>query len=79
MSTLEDWIATVRTTLGIRQEVDSTLVLDLAREAAHGVTRPAAPITTYLYGLAVAQGADPRRTAERLTELARVWRESDTE
>ena len=30
-----------------------TLVLDLAREAAHGVARPAAPLTTFLAGYAL--------------------------
>ena len=29
------------------------LVLDLAREAAHGVARPAAPLTTFLAGYAL--------------------------
>ncbi len=32
-------------------------VLDLARDAAHGVERPAAPLTTFLVGVAVGRGA----------------------
>ena len=32
-------------------------LLDLARDAAHGVERPAAPLTTFLVGVAVGRGA----------------------
>ena len=32
------------------------LLLDVTRDAAHEVTRPAGPVTTYLLGLAVARG-----------------------
>lgn len=40
------------------------LVLDLAREAAHGVARPAAPLTTFLAGYALgAEGGLDRLTA----------------
>ncbi|MQA24775.1 MAG: hypothetical protein GEU94_04745 [Micromonosporaceae bacterium] len=73
MATLEDWTQAVRVALDLDVEVDEALVLDLAREAAHGVMRPAAPLTTYLLGLAVARGDDPRATAEKLTDLARGW------
>jgi hypothetical protein len=77
MGTLEDWTDTVRLGLGLDADLDEALVLDLAREAAHGVARPAAPITTFLFGIAVARGADPRATADKIIELARGW-ESDS-
>lgn len=32
-------------------------LLDLARDAAHGIERPAAPLTTFLVGVAVGRGA----------------------
>lgn len=73
MGTLEDWTDTVRLGLGLDADLDEALVLDLAREVAHGVARPAAPITTFLFGIAVARGADPRATAEKIIELARGW------
>ena len=72
MSTLEDWIAAVRAELGV-DPVDTTLVLDLARDVAHGVARPAAPLTAYLLGLAVGRGADPRQAAATVTALAQSW------
>lgn len=43
----------------------TALLLNLTRDVAHGVTRPAGPITTYLVGLAVAGGMDPREAADR--------------
>ena len=54
-------------------EIDAQAVLDLARDAAHGVARPAAPVTTFLVGLAAGRaGGGPEavaaasRTAEEL-------------
>jgi hypothetical protein len=53
--------------------VDRDLILDLARDAAHGVARPAAPLTTFLLGLAAGRdGADTdaiRRAARIVTQL----------
>jgi hypothetical protein len=72
MSTLEDWIAAVRAELDV-DPVDTTLVLDLARDVAHGVARPAAPLTAYLLGLAVGRGADARQAAAAVTALANSW------
>lgn len=73
MSTVDDWAAAVLDALGLSDEVDVPLLLDLAREAAHAVARPAAPVTTYLLGLAVARGADAEQAVATLTELAREW------
>ncbi|MGB8652452.1 MAG: DUF6457 domain-containing protein [Mycobacteriales bacterium] len=73
MSTLDDWIDEASKALGLTSQVDAALVLDLAREVAHGVARPAAPLTAYLLGLAVAGGADADTAAATLTELVREW------
>jgi hypothetical protein len=72
VATLDEWTDTVREALQL-DPVDATLVLDLARDVAHGVTRPAAPLTAYLLGLAVGKGADPHQAAATITELARTW------
>lgn len=69
MSTLDDWLDRVSAELGV-PGVDRTLMLDLARDVAHGVARPAAPLTTYLLGLAVGAGADPVEAAARVTAMA---------
>jgi hypothetical protein len=74
---LHDWIDELCDVLDIEHEVDEGIVLDLARDAAHSVERPAAPITTYLLGYAAAvHGADPDKLEElsaRATELAEKW------
>lgn len=50
---LDAWIAELAAEFGIDpQAVDRGLLLDLARDAAHGVARPAAPLTTFVVGLA---------------------------
>ena len=72
MSDLQDWLASAAAELGV-DGVDRDLILDLARDVAHGVARPAAPLTTYLLGLAVGAGADPVEASARLTELAAHW------
>ena len=57
---LHDWIDELCDVLDIETEVDEALVLDLARSAAHNVTKVAAPVTTYLLGVAAgSQDADP--------------------
>jgi hypothetical protein len=75
--TLHDWIDELCDALDIDAEVDEGLILDLARDAAHGVERPAAPITTYLLGYAAAlHEANPDKLEElaaRATALAEKW------
>lgn len=80
MNTLEEWTAAVLAELGLAAgSVDHDLVLDLARDVAHGVARPAAPLTAYLVGLAAGRdggAADPQVAAElvrRVSELAANW------
>jgi hypothetical protein len=78
---LHDWIDEVCDALDIEVEIDESLVLDVARDAAHNVERPAAPITTYLLGYAAGlQGADPEaveRLAAAVTDLALKWDGAD--
>ena len=56
---LVEWVEAARAELGLSDHVDIELLLDVARDVAHGVERKAAPVTTYLLGLAVAAGAAP--------------------
>jgi len=73
MNTLEEWTSAVVRELGLTDVPDRVVVLDLARDVAHGVARPAAPLTTYLAGLAVGAGQDPHDVAARITRLAQEW------
>ena len=74
---LHDWIDELMDALDIETEVDEGLVLDVAREAAHRVERPAAPISTYLLGYAAAlAGGDTEKVetlAGRALALADKW------
>ncbi len=49
---LETWMQELSQALEVSPEVDVDAVLDLARDAAHQVERPAAPLTTFLAGYA---------------------------
>ncbi|MGW4040073.1 DUF6457 domain-containing protein [Streptomyces sp. NPDC004778] len=71
---LDEWITSVKNELGIELDVDTGVLLDLARDAAHGVARPAAPITTFLVGYAAARasaGAGPDEAAAAVAEASR--------
>ncbi|AYN40386.1 molybdenum cofactor guanylyltransferase [Streptomyces dangxiongensis] len=76
---LDEWISAVKDELGIDLDVDTGALLDLARDAAHGVARPAAPLTTFLVGYAAAQGrGGPEAVAEaarKAAALALRWAE----
>jgi Domain of unknown function (DUF6457) len=70
MATLDEWVTQVSAALGLPTgSVDVREVLDLARDVAHGVDRPAAPVTAYLAGLAVGRGA---ATADVLATVREV-------
>ncbi|HEY2204571.1 MAG TPA: DUF6457 domain-containing protein [Pseudonocardia sp.] len=80
MSTLSEWIASVCAELELDladQAATTTTVLDLTADVAHGVARPAAPVTAYLIGLAAGRSADPDAATEalaaRLSERATSW------
>jgi hypothetical protein len=71
MATLDEWTAQACAELGLEPGIlDQRLVLDVARDVAHGVARPAAPLAAYLLGVAVGRGADPATAAATMTALA---------
>lgn len=70
---LQDWIDAVRIELGTSGELDVDTVLDVAKDVAHNVQRPAAPLTTYLLGLAVGSGMPLPEAAAKIRELAGGW------
>ncbi|MGH8861257.1 MAG: DUF6457 domain-containing protein [Jatrophihabitantaceae bacterium] len=77
---LDSWIVALAQALDVDPAaVDRDLVLDLARDAAHGVARPAAPLTTYLVGLAAGRaGGTPesvRAAAATAKALADGWQD----
>jgi hypothetical protein len=63
MSTLDDWIMRAATDLSLPPDSITadlrTELLDVTRDAAHGVARVAGPLTCYLIGVAVGRGDPP--------------------
>ena len=74
---LDEWTRAACAELGLdASDVDIALVLDLARDVAHGVARPAAPLTAFLAGLAAGRSTDPdaaRTAIAKVTALAERW------
>jgi hypothetical protein len=67
---IHDWIDELCDVLDVEVDVDEALILDLARDAAHNVERPAAPISTFLLGYAAAAFDGAPAEVERLAGLA---------
>lgn len=74
MDALEEWLTKVRAELDVPADaLDTDLLLGLAGEAAHAVVRPAAPLTTFLVGVAVGRGVPLPEAAERVRALVASW------
>ncbi|MBO0926429.1 molybdopterin-guanine dinucleotide biosynthesis protein MobA [Cellulomonas sp. zg-ZUI199] len=77
MDALQDWTGRAAPALGVDPALVAATqdeVLEMVRDVAHGVLRPAAPLTAYVVGLAAgraAAGGDDPETAVR-DALARV-------
>lgn len=67
---LHDWIDELCDALDVEVDLDEALILDVARDAAHNVERPAAPITAFLLGYAAARSEGDPAEMERLAGIA---------
>ncbi|MGH3438541.1 MAG: DUF6457 domain-containing protein [Sciscionella sp.] len=77
MNTLDAWSRRVATELGLDPSpLDRNTVLDVAKNTAHDVVRPAAPLTTYLLGVAVGGGMALTDAAAQVNALAAAWAEN---
>ncbi|MCU1447309.1 DUF6457 domain-containing protein [Cryobacterium sp.] len=75
---LDEWLAALAERLGIDAELVPTgLLLDVARDVAHNVARPAAPLSLFLVGLAAARSGgsaeDIVAASAAATDLALSW------
>lgn len=83
---LSTWVEAVGRELGLENSADSAgvvdMVLDLTSDVAHHVSRPGAPVTAFLVGVAAGRAADPdvaaRDYAGKIARLAQGW-DADTE
>lgn len=79
---LQEWLDTLSEQLGTDYRIDEEsmhILLDLARDAAHEITRPAAPLTAFLVGVAVGRGQSLGAVAAQATELAQSIGEPSTD
>jgi hypothetical protein len=67
---LQDWMDELCEELSVDTDVDMATVLDLARDAAHNVERPAAPLTTFLVGYAAGVRGGTEKDILECTETA---------
>ena len=79
---LDEWLAAAAAEIGVTDdniELDTEttrIVLHAAKLIARNVARPAAPLSTFLLGVAVGAAGDPlalKHLAEQLGELALGW------
>jgi len=82
--TLDEWVRDLSDALGVdAAATDVPLLLDVARDAAHGIARPAAPLTTFLVGLAAGQrggGAEAVASAAAIAQrLVQAQSASDSD
>jgi Domain of unknown function (DUF6457) len=66
---LDEWVDKVCGELSIDDEIDIDELLDLARDVAHGVERRAAPIATFLAGLAAGRGESVESVDEAVQRI----------
>ena len=71
---LDGWLAELAGELDVDvAAVDRNLLLDVARDAARGIARPAAPLTTFLVGLAAGlRGGDAAAVREASATAQRL-------
>ena len=70
---MDTWVDALTNALELPSAVDTETVLDVARDVAHNIERPAAPVTTYLVGVAVGGGMNPAVAVERVRALVQGW------
>jgi hypothetical protein len=70
--TLQGWVRDVARELDV-PEPDTAELLALTRDVAHTVERPAAPLTAWLVGAAVARGADAGDVVRTVRGMLADW------
>jgi hypothetical protein len=74
---VNEWITAAKAELGLDDlAADTHLLLDMTKDVAHNVARPAAPLTAFLVGYAARAGggaAAVKEAAARMSALAARW------
>ena len=77
---LDAWAEALRERFGLSpDDLPVALILDLARDVANGVARPAAPFSAFAAGLVAGRAggapADVEAAVVAITELAKTWQD----
>ena len=73
-SAIDRWVMAVAEDLGVAPNpADTRTILDMTKDVAHNVDRPAAPVTSYLIGIAVGRGMALPDAIKRVRDLADSW------
>lgn len=72
---LQEWLDRVADALDTEEMSvdDRAAILDVVRQVAHGVYRPAGPLAAYLMGTVVGRGGDLRVAAATVADLVADW------
>jgi uncharacterized protein DUF6457 len=74
MSGIDRWVMAVSEELGLSAvPSDTRTILDMTKDVAHNVDRPAAPVTAYLVGIAVGRGKPLPEALKCVKGLADSW------
>ena len=71
------WITQLAAELGVDPPVEIADLLDATRNIAHNVSRPAAPLSLYVLGLAAASGVDQAELVASVDALVEEWQRDD--
>lgn len=79
---LDAWAEALRELFGLdADDIPIPLILDMARDVAVGVARPAAPLSAFVAGLAAGRSGGSaeqvHRAVSEITSIAKGWREQD--
>ena len=73
-SSIDRWVMAVAQGLGLAPNpADTRTILDMTKVVAHNVDRPAAPVTSYLVGVAVGRGMSLPDAIKHVNDLADSW------
>lgn len=78
---LNEWLEAATRELGLdATEIDIATVLDVAKHVAHEVARPAAPLSTFLLGVALGSAkGDLPGLAQQMVTRAHSWSDDHPE
>ena len=68
---MDKWVTAVAAELGVADDVDIDLVLDVAKGGRAQGAAAGRPVTTYLLGMAIANGKDPQQAAATIRGAGR--------